>query len=43
MEYIKDYAFQIRYLPEKGNVMADALSRKFVSFAAITYEWMLME
>ena len=30
MEYMEDYDFELHYHPEKANVMADALSRKFL-------------
>ncbi|XP_061361113.1 uncharacterized protein LOC133305025 [Gastrolobium bilobum] len=35
MEFVKDYNFELKYHPEKVNVVADALSRKFVSIASI--------
>ena len=31
MEFLKDYEFDLIYYPSKGNVMADALSRKSLS------------
>jgi len=35
MEYLKDYDFELLYNPGKGNVVADALSRKRVHLAAM--------
>ena len=35
LEFIKDYDFAIKYIPEKRNVVADALSKKSSILAAI--------
>lgn len=43
MEYIKDYDFSIRYFPDKGNVVVDALSRKLATLVAMSAGWKLME
>ena len=38
LELIKDYDLTISYTPGKGNVVADALSRKFVGSLTIAKE-----
>ena len=35
LEFVKDYDFQLSYHPEKANVVADALSRKFLHMSAL--------
>jgi len=35
LEFLKDYDFQLSYHPGKANVVADALSRKFLHMSAL--------
>jgi len=43
MEYLKDYDFELLYHPGKANVVADALSRKWVQMSTlIVKEWELI-
>ena len=45
MEYMEDYDLDLQYHPEKGNVMADALSRKSLcTLASISiHEWQMLQ
>ena len=38
MEFLKDYEFKLKYHPSKANVVADALSRKFLNVV-----WMIIK
>jgi len=43
LELIKDYDFPFTYVPRKGNVVADALSRKSADLASLVGEWIMIE
>ena len=44
MEFLKDYDFEVKYHLGKANIVADALSRKFLHVASLTVrEWDLIE
>ncbi|XXG85952.1 hypothetical protein AAC387_Pa11g0946 [Persea americana] len=43
LELIKDYDFPFTYVPGKGNVVADALSRKSADLASLVGEWLMIE
>ena len=45
MEYIQQFDFDMSYTPGKGNVVADALSRKSIAMVAqcAVQEWKMME
>ena len=45
IEYMKDYDFDLHYDPEKANVVADVLSRKFLStLTSISiHEWQMLQ
>lgn len=43
MEYIKNYHFSIWYFPSKGNVVADAFSRRSITLACLCREWAMIE
>ena len=38
MEFLKDFEFELKYHPRKANVVADALSRRFMNVA-----WMMIK
>ena len=42
LELIKDYDFPFTYVPGKGNVVADALSRKSADLASLAHGWDLV-
>ena len=43
LELIKDYDFSFAYVPRKGNVVVDALSRKSANLASLMGEWNLIK
>ena len=43
LELLKDYNFPFTYVPGKGNVVADTLSRKSADLASLVGEWTLIE
>ena len=43
MEFLASYEFEIAYTPGKGNVVADALSRKRLSLSPLFVEWRSLE
>ena len=43
MEFLASYEFGIAYTPGKGNVVADALSRKRLSLSPLCVEWRSLE
>ena len=43
MEFLASYDFKIAYTPGKGNVVADALSRKRFSLSLLFVEWWSLE
>ena len=43
MEFLASYDFEIAYTPGKGNVLADALSRKRLSLSTLFVEWRSLE
>ena len=38
MEFLKDYEFELKYHPGKANVVAEALSRKYLNVS-----WMMIK
>lgn len=43
MEYIKEYDFLFHFLFGKGNMVADARSRKLVTLVVMSTQWILVE
>jgi hypothetical protein len=42
MEFLKDYDFELKYHPEKANVVADALSRKSLHVSTMMIHQMIL-
>jgi hypothetical protein len=42
MEFLKDYDFELKYHPEKANVVADAVSRKSLHVSTMMIHQMVL-